>query len=156
MTPEQRDKYYQRKYGITLAEYEKLLALGDGGCWICSWKPQEHHNRLAVDHDHKIEKTPVKAFRVLTGWRAYASEIFKTPELHANRADAVKEVKRQLLRRSVRGLVCWNCNSLLKKAKDCWETLNHAARYIARFEDQGTPVGNSNLTKDHITYKVEL
>lgn len=52
-----RDKYLQAKYGITLAIYKKMLAHGNGACWICKRKPLPGKN-LNVDHQHlsKVEK----------------------------------------------------------------------------------------------------
>jgi hypothetical protein len=48
---EKRDKYLQRKYGITSAQYDLLLVSHDGGCWICTRKPTGRS--LHVEHDHK-------------------------------------------------------------------------------------------------------
>jgi hypothetical protein len=42
-----KDMVYRRKYGITLAEYEAMVAQRDGKCDICSEKKQ-----LVVDHCH--------------------------------------------------------------------------------------------------------
>ena len=47
-----RNMYLQRKYGITIEEYEKILALHGGVCWICGVLPPEGANPLAVDHIH--------------------------------------------------------------------------------------------------------
>ena len=46
-----RDTDYRKRYGITLAEYERLLAYQDGRCGICLKPPGSR--RLAVDHDHR-------------------------------------------------------------------------------------------------------
>ena len=40
----------KRKYGIGLADYERMLREQRGGCAICSEPPREE--RLAVDHCH--------------------------------------------------------------------------------------------------------
>lgn len=45
-----RDAYYRREYGITLAEYERLLVEQGGRCAICRRRPGRR--RLSVDHDH--------------------------------------------------------------------------------------------------------
>ena len=45
-----RDGYLKRTYGITVAEYDALLAGQDGGCAICGG--QSSGRNLAVDHDH--------------------------------------------------------------------------------------------------------
>ena len=41
----------KRLYGITIGEYEGLLAAQNGACAICKGGP--FSRRLAVDHDHK-------------------------------------------------------------------------------------------------------
>lgn len=40
----------KRTFGITVEEYERLLAVQDGRCAICERRPRKR--RLAVDHDH--------------------------------------------------------------------------------------------------------
>lgn len=47
-----RDLYLKRTYGITQKVYEKMLAKGEGKCWICQQPPKAAKN-LNVDHDHK-------------------------------------------------------------------------------------------------------
>lgn len=47
---ETRNAYYYAHYGITLAEYEILLAFGHGGCWVCGRLPM--NRALHVDHFH--------------------------------------------------------------------------------------------------------
>jgi len=43
----------QRKYGISLEEYEELHKKQDGQCRICDTTAEENGRRLAVDHNHK-------------------------------------------------------------------------------------------------------
>jgi hypothetical protein len=45
-----RDKYLTKKYGITEEEYEEMLRVQRGGCWICGSTPKKR--RLHVDHSH--------------------------------------------------------------------------------------------------------
>lgn len=54
-----KDKHFQRKYGITLAEYDAMLAAQDGCCAICRKaesrfvkKNIERRRMLCIDHDH--------------------------------------------------------------------------------------------------------
>ena len=47
----QRESYYRRTYGISLAEYDLLLEAQDGKCSLCGKKCSSGRN-LAIDHDH--------------------------------------------------------------------------------------------------------
>lgn len=49
-----RDREYQKRFGITLEDYEALLRAQNGLCAICS-KPC-NRGRLSVDHDHLTGK----------------------------------------------------------------------------------------------------
>jgi hypothetical protein len=50
----QIDVRYRLRYGITLAEYEQILAGQDGRCAICGTEePGGRGNRFHVDHDHE-------------------------------------------------------------------------------------------------------
>lgn len=46
-----RNGALKMKYGITVEEYERMLAAQDGKCAICAGLPKRY--RLAVDHDHQ-------------------------------------------------------------------------------------------------------
>ena len=48
-------KRLQRLYGITLADYNRMLKAQGGGCAICGRKPSKTR-RLDVDHSHKTGK----------------------------------------------------------------------------------------------------
>lgn len=51
-----RDYRLQREYGITLEQYDAILASQDGNCALCGKPPkpggQRNASRLHVDHDH--------------------------------------------------------------------------------------------------------
>jgi hypothetical protein len=47
----EREGHLRRKFGLTLADYARLLELQGGGCAICGDAPEEGKN-LHVDHDH--------------------------------------------------------------------------------------------------------
>ena len=49
---ETRSIRYQRRYGITLADYDEMLEEQGGGCAICGKTPEDNGKRLGVDHDH--------------------------------------------------------------------------------------------------------
>jgi len=48
----QRDNRYIRIYGITVNEYEDILKVQNGMCYICKKIPKESGKRLAIDHLH--------------------------------------------------------------------------------------------------------
>src|SRR5579859_4312155 len=48
-----RNCQYRRKFGIVLADYERMLDQQDGKCAGCLRDRSEFKVRLAVDHDHK-------------------------------------------------------------------------------------------------------
>jgi hypothetical protein len=47
---QKRDQRYQKKFGITLVQYNQMLADQGGVCAICGKAPKQYH--LAVDHSH--------------------------------------------------------------------------------------------------------
>lgn len=47
-----RERELVKKYGITLKDYDRLLAAQKGGCAICGFEPEEDGKQLAVDHNH--------------------------------------------------------------------------------------------------------
>lgn len=48
---DRRERDYQRKYGISVEQYEAILRDQGGVCAICERPPKTR--RLHVDHDHK-------------------------------------------------------------------------------------------------------
>jgi hypothetical protein len=60
-----RDSYLRRRYGISEAEYEAILELQQGACFICEKVPKQGQRRLHVDHLHvlKDKKQPPKETR---------------------------------------------------------------------------------------------
>jgi hypothetical protein len=48
----ERSSYLQRKYGLTIEQYDAMLAEQGGGCAICTRPPSESIS-LHVDHDHE-------------------------------------------------------------------------------------------------------
>lgn len=49
-----REKYLQKKYKISSADYEHMLVQQENRCAICRRLPKAR--RLSVDHDHKTGK----------------------------------------------------------------------------------------------------
>ena len=53
----ERDRVYKKKYGITLAQYDEMLAAQNGKCKICgSDKAGTIGQNFAVDHCHTTGK----------------------------------------------------------------------------------------------------
>lgn len=48
-----RDKYLQKKYGISLKQYNEMLKSQNNACAICKRHKSHFSKSLAVDHDHK-------------------------------------------------------------------------------------------------------
>lgn len=56
MTHAKRRARLLAKYGITPAQYDKMLARQGGTCALCGRPPKTR--RLSVDHDHTCRKKP--------------------------------------------------------------------------------------------------
>lgn len=54
-SPEGRNKYLKRNYGITLEEYDEMFDEQNGVCAICGGISRDG-KRLSVDHDHETGK----------------------------------------------------------------------------------------------------
>ena len=50
-----REKYYIKAFGITLAQYNEMLASQDNKCYICKSESSET-NQLDIDHSHSTGK----------------------------------------------------------------------------------------------------
>jgi hypothetical protein len=49
-----RARHLMKNYGMTIEQYERLLAKQDGHCALClAWRPSAHRSSLYVDHDHE-------------------------------------------------------------------------------------------------------
>lgn len=134
LTP--RDKYLRKKFFITEAEYEAQLKNQGGGCRICGKPPTG--KALHVDHDHAIERKKILSRRVLgEGWCAYTKDpaIYQTGSL---KSMAIGKVRRLLKRASVRGILCWKCNTSLKKFNDNPVLMRSSAEYIEDYNEKVT------------------
>lgn len=140
-----------KTYNISLKDYEKLLKDGEGGCWICGRLPLGGR-RLHVDHDHSWKKEVlqfVSPKESETGvWFAKATyNGTEYAEFDAKKSSASKAVKRQLLRASVRGLLCYQHNAGLQKFSDNPAWLDGAAKYLRQFST-GSPL--SGQETEHV------
>lgn len=50
-----RRSHLKRKYGMTIEDYDRMLAAQGGGCAICGRPPRDDIS-LHVDHDHETER----------------------------------------------------------------------------------------------------
>lgn len=48
----QREKQYKNRYGITVADYDRMLLAQGGRCAICKTDKSLGRGRFHVDHDH--------------------------------------------------------------------------------------------------------
>jgi hypothetical protein len=140
MTPAQKDKYLQKKYGITLAKYNEMLEEQAGVCAICGWKPTEGKRALAVDHDHGWKKVKHASYTVNGIWIVCTVKSDYTVYKYITtkgrtKSEALTKFKKILLTASVRGLLCWNCNRGLQIFKDSTWSLHTASNYIRNHRD---------------------
>ena len=54
--PSAMKKYRLRKYGLTVEQYDAMLASQDNRCAICSTATPAKHGSWCIDHDHKTNK----------------------------------------------------------------------------------------------------
>jgi hypothetical protein len=125
------DLRYRKAYNITLKDYEFLDTVGNHGCWICG-RPATN-NRLHVDHDHGWKKVKIETMKT-DEWKAWATYNATTYCGYGTKKSiAVLSVKRQLLRASVRGLLCYQHNAGLQKFSDSGDWMRAAAFYLDDF-----------------------
>ena len=149
MTPQERsrDLALQKKYGITLAEYNEMLLKQGGGCWICG-KPGVTRS-LHVDHDHKWKNLPVKYEKGHWGndvWRWHATTEYRGGtymEEARTKPEVSKKIKIKVKRASIRGLLCMGCNTGLRKYSDNPDRLARAAVYLSRFINKTSSRGSN-------------
>jgi hypothetical protein len=80
-----RDKYLQKNYHITEAEY-RILFDWEGGCWACGALPKEGKN-LHVDHNHKT-----KNVRAILCWACNQIGRARGPAITPERLRGLAEV----------------------------------------------------------------
>ena len=128
-TPESRDKYYRKHYGLSLAEVDALFTTNGNVCEICGRPPGSH--RLSIDHSHKIARSKIVITKALLGWEAAATvngltSVFPGATRKITRAAA----RLWLLRRSVRGPLCHRCNRAIQLLGDSAQSARAAAIYL--------------------------
>ena len=125
-----------KKYGITPDIYKQMLDKSNNTCYICGYTPKDGGRALSIDHDHAIESLKVRSVKESSGWWAWVEEIPLDRINGKTKSKAIQEMKQVLLRQSVRGLVCWKCNSGLKWFRDNSSNLESAALYIRKYQER--------------------
>jgi hypothetical protein len=119
-----------------------MLARNNGGCWICGKVPNPDGPSLHVEHDHKIAKEKIAVKKVKDNgdvcWRA-TTKYFTVWDRDRTKARAV--ARRLLLRKSVRGLACWKCNSGIQKFRDNPKFLLAASGFLSRHQSGEKIIG---------------
>ena len=129
-----------RCYGITLSEYNTMLAHQDGKCAICGSTPKSR--RLHTDHDHRINKVKitVEPAGSVYGNKAVAFAWYKNKQYMCGgetKQEARQNMRKILLKASVRGIICWPCNRGIRVFNDDPVRLRRTAIYLERFNGEG-------------------
>lgn len=111
-TEKETNRRLLKKYGITLEHYNMMLNAQGGRCKICGRPPFDR--RLAVDHDHKLVKLKVITKRVSNSWLASAIGWF-CKGYGGSKNEAIQNCREGLKIASIRGLICYKCNTSLGK-----------------------------------------
>jgi len=141
------DASLRRNYGITLEEYEAMLAAQGGGCAICGSVAKQR--RLHTDHDHKVPKGKILTHKSLTmavnacdPWVAEAVVGSKVYSASAGRKHlAIQSLRKYMKRASVRGILCWPCNRALRVFCNDPDRLEAAAKYLREYKEKGNQLG---------------
>lgn len=141
MTPEEKrlDKYYQRKFGWTLEEVNKMFAEQNNVCAACHRPPGER--RMSVDHDHALDRIKITFDKgPWNEWHALFNLNGVNRIAGATKKEAKTLAKQALRRRSVRGGLCLRCNKGLAMFEDSKaplsppERLDNLAVYLRKFQ----------------------
>jgi recombination endonuclease VII len=137
-----RDVYLKWQYGRGLKWYRRQEKKQKGKCAICRRPPK--NLPLAVDHWHKIANLKIKTRKLENGlWKAYNVEFdfmdcfipeAKYTFKSRNKKKAIKQVRLILKKKANRGLLCWACNTGIRKYFDNAEHLLAASKYLQRHQ----------------------
>jgi hypothetical protein len=138
-----KNRRLQKLYGITIRDYEERLFEQGGHCSICGVLPGTR--ALAVDHDHKWKYLKVYFPHLAhkDRWVICAPVVGSDSPYYPIRATALTKaearaaLKHLLKRASVRGLLCFSCNSGLRKYRDNPEFFDRAAAYLRHHQKKG-------------------
>ena len=132
------DLRLRRTFGITLDEYNVRLADQGGVCKICGRPPGT--KRLAVDHDHKFDRIKITIIKYGNAFKGscptFPSSVLIRTYVGITKIEVRKSLRLYLRRKSIRGIICVNCNRGLQKFYDKPERFEAAARYLREFEER--------------------
>lgn len=122
-----------------------MLRKQKGGCAICGRPPKKL--RLAVDHNHAIEKTKVTVEKYGDLWHAWAKfdptlhrtygKVGAISKIGPNRTEIVATVKLAIKRESVRALLCMICNRKVLGVMERFRIRPDAVeRYLKTYDSQ--------------------
>jgi hypothetical protein len=141
-TQEQKDQATDKRllkgYGRGLDWYNQQLKKQNGGCAVCYDGPGTR--RLNIDHDHHYVDVKIISEKFKDGWSATAT--YNGEEyvgFNKKKSLAIRKVKDDLLRESVRGLLCHRCNRALIMLRDKPDLVRKAADYLENFQ-KGSPL----------------
>jgi len=136
MNRKAESKRQQRLYGITLEEKEKQIVEQGGVCAICGRPPGKKN--LSTDHAHSYRYIKIVVERgdweTSYMWRARFIIREQGVSVYGQTyLDAVRQARRFIKRESVRGQICWTCNTALQKFRDNPDLMDKSAAYIRKF-----------------------
>jgi hypothetical protein len=134
-----RNRDLIKKYNINEEEYASILAEQGGVCKICGKPPSGRP--LHVEHCHQVKYTHLKKIKLKEGWLVKTDDDINLMKFHVEfvrrtKAEATLAVKRELLKLSIRGACCWQCNTMLKWAGDNPQNLRNGAKYLEDYADK--------------------
>ena len=126
-----RDLYLRRHYNLTLEEYNEMMAEQGSVCALCGHPPKSRS--LSVDHCHRYVKQAIHSQKVDSGlWKAWTETMWEYGHSHG---DAVQKIRRRMLRKSIRGLLCYRCNKGIAFYRDDPKLFRRVAEYLERFNE---------------------
>lgn len=135
-----RPKHLLDKYGITPEGYGARLLEQGGVCKCCGKTPTGR--ALHVDHDHTIASLKIPVVKLIKPegsiwlWRATVEQFDIVLESCVSLQDARDGARQLLLALSVRGLVCWACNQMLKCSRNNPSILRSGAQYLDDYREK--------------------